>query len=465
MGFGGTNVHAILEAGEIEKTAKPEGASGPWLFPLSARSLKALFHLAAQYREILQYKSAEDLPSICATAARGRTHFEARAALVVNSLEELKAGLSPFADGAACKCFRVQKQPSLAIVLGASGQACQERFDWLNNLLPANALRLRASECTPAEIAARLSAANPDAQVFIGDPQEAAELQRTLAMAMPGNQNVSSPWHILSNAELKAAYQLVADLYVAGVTIEYTKLVPERRVDGDLPTYPFERSSCWPEVNPTLSEGTSLAGKSSILDAIAAGDPEALYRQIAPKIRMTAEAEQTVRHALQELIDVHLSETWFAETVAPAARVPSRVEGAQEKAPLRLRLEQTPEALRRSVLREQLQQMLGAVLQSSPSHLPDPNTGFFDLGMDSIMAVEFKDKIENSLGVKLPISASFNYPTIAELVEHLLQQSMVRSQAPAPPANGREKTPEAAGPATSVETQIEEEIAALNRLL
>ena len=465
MGFGGTNVHAILEAGDTEKVAKPEGAPGPWLFPLSARSLKGLGPLAAQYLEILQHKSAEDLPSICTTAARGRTHFEARAALVVDSLEELKTGLIHFADGAPWKCSRMQKQPSVAIVLGASGQAFRERFDWLSNLLPANALRLRAGESSPTEIAARLAAANPEIHICIGDPQEAAELQRTQLKAMPGNQNASSPWHIPGNLELGAACQLVADLYVAGVSIEFTELVPERRVDTDLPTYPFERSSYWPEIKSTRSEGPSVAPKSAILDAIAAGDPEALYRQIAPKLRNTAEAEQTVRHALQQLIDVHLGETWFADTVAPAAKVTNHVEGAPEKAPLRLRLEQTPEALRRPVLREQLQEMLGAVLRSSPGNLPDPNTGFFDLGLDSIMAVEFKNKIESSLGVKLSVSASFNYPTIAELAEHLLRQPLGLSHAPVLPPNLRETPRGVAGPETRIETQIDEEIAALNRLL
>jgi acyl-CoA synthetase (AMP-forming)/AMP-acid ligase II/3-oxoacyl-(acyl-carrier-protein) synthase/acyl carrier protein len=462
LGFGGTNVHAILEAGETEPTAKPDGSTGPWLFPLSARSLKALVHLAAQYRETLQRKSAGDLPAICATAARGRTHFEARAALVVNSLEDLKAGLTQIADGAASKCSCVRKQPSVALVLVASGQAFQDRFDWLSKLLPANALRLRGSEFSPPEIVAQLAAANPEIQIFIGDPQEAAELQRTQVKAKPGNQNGGSPWHVLSHSEIGAAYQLLANLYVSGVPIEFTKLVPERRVDPDLPTYPFERSSHWPEVKPPLNGGVSLAPKSLILDAIAAGDSEALYRQIAPKIGKTAEAEQTVRHVLKELIDAHVSETGLAERVAPAAGGSSQAGGVPEKAPLRLRLEQTPEALRRSVLREQLQQMLGVVLQSPPGNLPDANIGFFDLGLDSIMAVEFKNKIENSLGVKLPISASFNYPSITELVEHLLHHPTVLSPAPVPPAKRQET--EAADPETSVEAQIEVEIAALNRL-
>ena len=99
---------------------------------------------------------------------------------------------------------------------------------------------------------------------------------------------------------------MVAELYVAGVTIEFTKLVPERRVDPDLPTYPFERSSYWPEIK---------------------------------------------------------GETRFGESVAPSAKDPAPVEGAQRKTPLKLRLEQTPEALRRSVLTEEIQKILGDVLR------------------------------------------------------------------------------------------------------
>ncbi|HEY3919577.1 MAG TPA: SDR family NAD(P)-dependent oxidoreductase, partial [Stellaceae bacterium] len=43
----------------------------------------------------------------------------------------------------------------------------------------------------------------------------------------------------------------------------------------------------------------------------------------------------------------------------------------------------------------------------------------FDLGLDSLMAVELKDRIERHLGVKLKATLLFDYPTLEALVEHL----------------------------------------------
>ena len=42
-------------------------------------------------------------------------------------------------------------------------------------------------------------------------------------------------------------------------------------------------------------------------------------------------------------------------------------------------------------------------------------TGFFELGMDSIMAVELKNKLSAELSLSLPSTLAFDYPNVEAL--------------------------------------------------
>jgi acyl carrier protein len=66
-------------------------------------------------------------------------------------------------------------------------------------------------------------------------------------------------------------------------------------------------------------------------------------------------------------------------------------------------------------LQGELQAVLGL---ASP---PDPMTGFFDLGMDSLMALEFGTRLANAFGneVALPPTLAFDYPSLDKLAGYL----------------------------------------------
>ncbi|MFI0480115.1 type I polyketide synthase [Actinomadura sp. 9N215] len=49
----------------------------------------------------------------------------------------------------------------------------------------------------------------------------------------------------------------------------------------------------------------------------------------------------------------------------------------------------------------------------------DPEAGFFDLGMDSVMALGVRTRLEDDLGLDLPSTLTFEYPTTARLAEFL----------------------------------------------
>ena len=75
-----------------------------------------------------------------------------------------------------------------------------------------------------------------------------------------------------------------------------------------------------------------------------------------------------------------------------------------------------------------------AVLQTPPDAPPSDEAGLFELGMDSLMSVELKRRLERGFGAPLPSTLTFNYPNIRALAG-FLQQLAAASEAtePEPP--------------------------------
>ena len=85
-----------------------------------------------------------------------------------------------------------------------------------------------------------------------------------------------------------------------------------------------------------------------------------------------------------------------------------------------------------------LQRELQAVLRLPSA--PSSTVGFFDLGMDSLMAVELRNRLNRAFSdaYAAPNTLVFDFPTIAELARHLVD---ALSQAEAPPAIDAEPEP------------------------
>lgn len=74
---------------------------------------------------------------------------------------------------------------------------------------------------------------------------------------------------------------------------------------------------------------------------------------------------------------------------------------------------------RESLLVTHLQKQIQAILRLQS--LPSPNVGFFDLGMDSLMAVELRNRLNRVLegGLTVSQTAVFDYPDVESLAKHL----------------------------------------------
>lgn len=86
---------------------------------------------------------------------------------------------------------------------------------------------------------------------------------------------------------------------------------------------------------------------------------------------------------------------------------------------LRATLEASPHAERASILEEHLRTQLGHILQVDPSRI-DRKAPFRTLGVDSLMSLELRNRLERTIGAKLPATLLFTYPHIEALTPFLL---------------------------------------------
>ena len=93
-----------------------------------------------------------------------------------------------------------------------------------------------------------------------------------------------------------------------------------------------------------------------------------------------------------------------------------------------------PPQRRTAALRTHIREQVVKVLALDPSFPLDPIQGLSDLGMDSLMAVDLRNRLQATLAISLPATLAFDCPTIEALTERvgsLLQMSAPWSAAKA----------------------------------
>jgi len=133
--------------------------------------------------------------------------------------------------------------------------------------------------------------------------------------------------------------------------------------------------------------------------------------------------------------------------------------GATEDEGLASRLKATSEPAAREALKTHVRESVASVMGLPPSRLLDASQGFFKLGMDSLMTVELRGRLQRSLGIDLPATVALEYPTVEQLSAFLAHELGLGGADPSPrrAAEGHSGTP----PEQEVgEEMNEEEIAA-----
>jgi myxalamid-type polyketide synthase MxaB len=87
---------------------------------------------------------------------------------------------------------------------------------------------------------------------------------------------------------------------------------------------------------------------------------------------------------------------------------------------------------RRGVLMSHVGDEVASVLGFASGEQIDPERGLNELGLDSLMAVELRNRLESSLGVFLSPTVAFDYPSIEALTEYLSKDVLKLETAPEP---------------------------------
>ncbi len=117
----------------------------------------------------------------------------------------------------------------------------------------------------------------------------------------------------------------------------------------------------------------------------------------------------------------------FLEAVIPTATKSSSSSEFVQK------LEIASKCDRQTILFDFVRSQVAKVLGFSSPELIEANENFADLGMDSLMAVELKNRLQATLGKSIAQSLVFDYPTLQALVEHLLVEVLALDTQPEKP--------------------------------
>ena len=96
---------------------------------------------------------------------------------------------------------------------------------------------------------------------------------------------------------------------------------------------------------------------------------------------------------------------------------------------VRQQLAQIPQRDRPAFLTTYLQTQLAKVMGFTAPEAISPSEQFGDLGMDSLMAVEFSNRLQTHLNHPIPQTLAFDYPTINALAKYLAQEIEPASEA------------------------------------
>jgi acyl transferase domain-containing protein/acyl carrier protein len=172
--------------------------------------------------------------------------------------------------------------------------------------------------------------------------------------------------------------------------------------------------------------------EAAVLLAAALGSPTARLVAVALDARTYAERAGGSRAALLEgtLLDA-------------AARAGSRRTAGAERGRTRSELAALPPEERDGRLRLELRAMVDAIMGAPTGE--DDDLGFAETGLDSIMVIDLRTRLSESVGIDLPATVALDHPTVGRLAAHVLALLFPEPAGPPSAADSGPGTPARTG--------------------
>ncbi|MEU4117480.1 type I polyketide synthase [Kitasatospora sp. NPDC028055] len=179
-----------------------------------------------------------------------------------------------------------------------------------------------------------------------------------------------------------------AEAFVRGVAVDWAALLPGSVPLVDLPTYPFQRRSCWPAGLPGATPGVGTAvAEAEVRPAVLQAAPAVPQVPVAPQVPAVPQAPAVDQRALLELVRSHTA----------------------------------------------------VVLDAGSAAEVRPGRTFRELGLDSAMALELRDRLSAATGLTLESTVLYDHPSplaLAAAIGALRPGPAPVEQPPAPAATG-----------------------------
>jgi acyl transferase domain-containing protein/NADPH:quinone reductase-like Zn-dependent oxidoreductase/SAM-dependent methyltransferase/acyl carrier protein len=123
--------------------------------------------------------------------------------------------------------------------------------------------------------------------------------------------------------------------------------------------------------------------------------------------------------------------SFFAELgAAPVAR--KIVQEINATASLESQLQNARPSDRRKLIQTSVRDAVVGVLGLDQQTQLDPLQSFRDLGFDSLMSIELRNRLQKSMGRQLPATLAFDFPSLASMTDYFCQEWMERTGEPQP---------------------------------
>lgn len=402
FGAGGANAHVVLEEFETPAMSGSESGANEHCQKLILLSAKTHESLVMQAQRLLlcltqpQWRDA-DLVNIAYTLQAGREAMEERLAFQASSLEKLKEALKAYLAGNA------GNQPIM------SGKVTRD---------PAHVQYLRANDELQSQISTYLQEHNT---------------------------------------------QPLMELWIQGVEIDWQKLYQKKPRTVSLPTYAFRKRTYWlPESIVTLNrdkptQNAALRVRQEAQVVVTEPTTTEVKAKAEPKLKVTTEAAsegpsasklevilQSV-HSMSEMqtatstpprpdniVIKPLSEIAEKSVVAPQKQVTTELNLPDETPDTKqvvtsvnkILVHETPQVVVRQagVSLEKLQvalvNELALKLVMEEDEI-DLNANFIDMGMDSIIGVEWIRAVNDRYKTAISVTSVYDYPTVALFADYL----------------------------------------------
>jgi acyl transferase domain-containing protein/acyl-CoA synthetase (AMP-forming)/AMP-acid ligase II len=234
--------------------------------------------------------------------------------------------------------------------------------------------------------------------------------------ALGADTEVSAlPGHAKDDRDLRALATALAGLHCRGARLQWNRLYRGDATSVRLPTYPWQRERYWLEeiarIAPVRDDAAKSSGHSRDMP-----ERDSLPNRINEGDAVLEEPSGSGHQAMPA---GSLPQTSPADNGNGSSNGNGKDRSRINVAPWQLR--ELPDGEREEALRTYLGQQVGRTLGLEPAAVgvDEPLT---HLGIDSLMAMEIKNRVENELSVTISIVRFLEGPTISGLTAMLLPQ-------------------------------------------